>query len=154
MKTLAFALLLIILAPALVFAQAGVPGTLTQQSPTMLTACSSIATANGATPTATTATPPPGYYVYVCGIEITLACGTTTCTVVAAQTLGTTNLNSLTFTVPSTGVGSAAGSGLVMYYPSPLPIKANAIGTTVAVGAAPAVTNGNWRINIYGYYAP
>src|SRR5262249_39765922 len=143
-------LALLLLLPVSVAAQGPYP---IQQSPVPLAPCSFLKNANGATPTATV-TPPSGTYVYICGIEITLVCGTTTCTVAAPQTLGTSNLGGLTWTVPTTGVGQAAGTGWAQYFSFPNPIRSANSGTATSVGAAPAGTNGTWNLNIYGWLAP
>ncbi len=156
MKRILAALLIVLLAPVLVFAQAGVPGTLTQQSPTMLNACGVLASATAAVGTGATATVtvPNAQFTYICGIEITLVCGTTTCTAIAATAITTANLGGLAFTLPSTGMGAAAGTATVAYFMYPNPLKSAAPGTTITVGATPAVANGVWRVNIYGYFAP
>lgn len=124
----------------------------TQQALLRLDAASNLCTASSATPTCSI-TVPSGQWVYITAIEITLVCGTTTCTAAAAQTTSTANLGGVVFTVPSTGYGAVAGSGAVMYFPFANPVKSAAPGTTTSIGALPAVTNGTWRVNVWGYFS-
>jgi hypothetical protein len=138
--------------PRLVHAQSSIASRV-QVDPGVIGSATIQATATGATPTCT-ATVPAGY-LYITAIEYTLVCGTTTCTATAANNVSTTNLGGAAFTVPSTGWGAAAGTASTTFFPfSYSPLRSSAPGTNVTIGAFPAVTNGTWRCNIWGYTNP
>lgn len=147
----ALALTLLGLGTVVAVPDAHAQATRVQQDPQVLNFASNLCTATGATPTCSI-TVPSGQWVYVTGIEITLVCGSTTCTAIGATNVSTANLGGLAFTVPSTGNGAAAGTAQTLYFAYNSPLKSAAPGTTTSVGAAPAVTNGTWRINVYGYF--
>src|SRR5262249_8925311 len=131
-------LALLLLLPVSVAAQGPYP---IQQSPVPLAPCSFLKNANGATPTATV-TPPSGTYVYICGIEITLVWGRTSCPVTAPHTPGTPTRGGLTWPGPTPGVGRGPGPGGSQSFSFPNPTRGATGGRGRSAGGAPAVTNG------------
>lgn len=120
-----------------------------QLAQTVLAYSQVLCTAGGATPTCSFT---PTGFSYVTKVTVELACGTTTCTAIAATTTATANLGGWTILTGSTGSGAAAGTGFLWTYDfTTSPLKSVAANTLTSVGALPAVTNGTWRVNVFGW---
>lgn len=138
---------LLLLAPAGGWAQS-VPGTLTQQSPTLLDACTS--TVNSATSGATlTITPPAGQSVYLCAVTYENCAGASAVTPTNPASITTTNLSGS----PRWFVGTGAAAGLCQPSPAivlPRTLKSTVPGTPVTI-ILPAFA-GTQIINFTAWY--
>lgn len=151
MRATSKVLLALLLCVGAAFAQAGVPGTLVQQSPTELRACTP-AHADGAVNSqqTVTLTPPAGQSVYVCGIDFS-ASQNGTATANTNSTFTSTNLGGWKF-VYSLAATANTMFGQAMNFSQPL--KSVIPGTVVTVVSPAALTNTAFSINVYYYYAP
>src|SRR5262245_16282933 len=129
MKKFAFgaAVAFVLLAAAMLLAQ--IPGTLVQQSPTMLHAATNVGYSARSAATITI-TVPGSQYAYITGIDITNCAGATAVTAAAPTNITTTNIQGS----PSFMVGSGATAGLCQPTGSvnfSTPLKSQSAGTNV-----------------------
>jgi len=132
-------------------AQQGVPGTLTQQSPTQLHAAAVCATLDAASGSATL-TPPAGQSVYLTYIEANIGA---TGTVVAAAPVKLTSAGltgSPTFGLWNQTALTIGAVGIPLFLPISNGLKGQT-STAVSVTGA-AITSVVWHVTICGYYAP
>jgi len=131
---------------------AQVPGTLTQQSPSLLDGCT--AAANSATSAATiTITPPAGQYVYLCGVAIENCAGPAAVAPTNPASITTTNLAGS----PRWFVGTGVTAGLCQ--PSagtfwPRTLKSAVAGTAVTFVLPTFAANQVINATVFYYFAP
>jgi len=150
-RRLAIALALLLLVPAVGLPQ-GIPGTLTQQAPTLLDACTGAAAANTSAATITI-TPPAGQSVYLCSVQIDSCSGSAAVTPTNPASVTTTNLSGS----PKWFVGTGAAAGLCqptggMTWPRTL--KSSVAGTPVTIVLPSFATNQTIAVNAYYFFAP
>lgn len=94
-----------------------------------------------------TLTPSGGQYVYICGLDIYNAAGSSAVTAAAVTTMTTTNLSgSPAYTVAS---GVTAGLSTNQMISIPGALKAQAPGTAVTFVLPTFATNQSIRVNVY-----
>lgn len=144
-------ILLLLLAPVAVLAQS-VPGTLTQQAPTLLDACTSAATSatSGGT---ITITPPGGQSVYICSVMIDNCAGPAAVTPTNPASMTTTNITGSPKWFMGTGVtaGLCQPQGQTIF---PRPLKSAVPGTPVTFVLPAFATNQVLSVNVFYYTAP
>lgn len=151
MKVFLGLLISVLLAVSQVFAQ-GVPGTLTQQSPTKLDTAGLVSTSATSASTITI-TPPSSNSVYVTNVEITNCAGGTAVTAAAPTTVTTTNLGGAAWTVGS-GVTAGLCQPSPINGPFPMALKSAQPGLAVTLVLPTFATNQTIRVTAYYYFAP
>lgn len=138
-------------------AQNGVPGTITQESPTSLRAPVFTTTATGAANTAVTVTAPgqSGLYFYLCGVYIATANNAAvTAAAGPAPIFTTTNLPTNLVWWGNNGIATTGLLQVVTDAQLPVCLKTAAPGTAFTIVTSAGQSTMNARINITGYYAP
>lgn len=136
-----------------VFAQ-GVPGTLTQQSPTRLDSCTGINAKSTAVNTLATVTIPAvsGQYIYLCGVSFEVTNSATGAVTQANVCWTTTNLGGIQWCYSSTNAANTSTT-----FTPTLPtqtVKAALPGTAVTVLSPAINAQIIYNANAYYYYAP
>jgi hypothetical protein len=147
-------LLLVLLALcAAAVAQQGIPGTLVQQSPTMLNACTVI-TKNGGINTAitTTITPPASQFVYICAIDLTLSNDATGTGVSTNLSWTSTNLGAWSYQFSQVGTANTTPIDKNFYFT--FPVKSANAGTAVTLVSPAVNAHAAYNQNVYYYFAP
>jgi hypothetical protein len=148
-KLLAF----LLLAGSAAFAQQGVPGTLIQQSPTMLNACSVRANSGAVNAQVTsTLTPPSGWSVYICGLDFTASNNGTAAVTFTTTTWTSTNLSGWAYQFSSVSAINLNDLDKSFYFV--VPIKSAVPGTAVTIVSPAANADAAYNQNIYYYFAP
>jgi hypothetical protein len=154
MKKMLSLLLTALLFSTSLYAQAGIPGTLTQQAPTMLNAILKVNTGQGTAQQTLTLQPASSAYVYLIGFTYE-ACWTTAPTA-ALTNITSTNLQNTPKWQGAVGLtvtGATWGCDKVAFTPA-TPVKSNASGTAVTLVTNAAITNVTYNITAYWYEAP
>lgn len=147
-RLLAVSLVALFLLPTLVWPQAPI-----QQTATMLNACTTIAVAQPAISAAgtATATPPAGQYLYLCGLDYQ-ACASGAAPAATVNifftTTGLPGLPRYQLDVPATAGVCQTGA---FYFEFPL--KSTAAGAAVTFVSPSLITNVQFNLNLYGYFA-
>jgi hypothetical protein len=134
-------------------AQQGVPGTLVQQSPTMLNACTpsnkSAAVNNAVT---VSLTPPNGLFTYICGIDLTVSEDATGLVAQTNASFTSTNLGGWAYEFSTTAALNTTPVDKNFYFPTP--VKSAQPGVAVTVVSPAANTHAAYNVNVYYYFAP
>ena len=147
MKTVILVILLFLVTVTSAFAQQGVPGTLVQQSPTMLNACNKSATGQGTAQQTLTLTPGSGKYVYLCGFDME-ACATTAPT---ATLINTTTTGFPAVFKWQAVVGAANTCAVTSIFFGFGPLKSSSPGAAVTLVTNAAIASVTYNINAYWY---
>lgn len=138
-------------------AQGGVPGTITQESPTSLRAPVFTTTATGAANTAVTVTAPgqSGLYFYLCSVYIATANNAAvTAAAGPAPVFTTTNLPTNLVWWGNNGIATTGLLQVVTDAQMPVCLKTAAPGTPFTIVTSGGQSTQSARLNISGYYAP
>jgi hypothetical protein len=100
--------------------------------------------------TATTATPPPGQFVYVTGIDVQISADATGAAVAALKTTST----NLWGWASVQSLVAGAGAYVTDHFAPAIPIRAQQSDLAVTVVSPAASTHAEYAINIYYYVAP
>lgn len=130
-----------------------------QQSPSMLTACAQVATANGTAQQTITITPSAGMYFYLCGLDLQYCASGTAAT--ATQNVYTTTTGfqgtpkwQLSVSNTASVCFPTGNNGAPQTFQFPLPLKSANAGTAVTFVSPAAITNVTFNMNVYGFFAP
>lgn len=157
MKALArFVAVLLLAVP--IFAQVQAPGATYTQAAQPLYACTQTATATGAANTAVTATltPPAGWYVYLCHIDIVeVANAAVTGAAGPAPVFTTTNLpTNLVWWGDNSTLTTGQMKPVLTLPVGVVPIKSATAGTAFTIVTSGGQSTQSVRINVSAFFAP